>query len=159
MLNIFRKDFLLGIGLGFLLSALIVNLSGMEKLTDSEIIERASQLGMEHRDSIEESGGERVEKPVENAGLSSVEDTDKNTGQTVETSPDDKLPIIKFVIRPGSGSEEIARKLEEQEIVADRNEFYRLVTEKNVHHRFRTGTFELPAGGDMEEILEILTGK
>jgi len=169
MLNIFRKDFLLGIGLGFLLSALIVNFSSADKLTDSEIMERASQLGMVQgaEKETDKAPGLPAKTPVNDAEKNTVSDAEKepvNTAEkdpvkTGESQPPENTKFVKFVIRPGTGSEEIARMLEEQDVVTDRNQFYRLVTEKGAHRRFRTGTFDLPSGADMEEILKILTGR
>ncbi|MBU7008298.1 hypothetical protein [Phosphitispora fastidiosa] len=156
MLSIFRKDFLLGIGLGFLLSALIVNFSGADKLTDSEIMERAAQLGMVHAEKETDKETDKVPGiPVKTP----VNDAAKEPVKTEESNPPENTKFVKFVIRPGTGSEEISRMLEEQGVVTDRSQFYQLVTDKGAHRRFRTGTFDLPCDGDMEEILKILTGR
>ena len=161
MLNIFRKDFLLGIGLGFLLSALIVNFTSADKLTDSEIVERAIRLGMVQA-TDKETDQETDQETDKAPGLplnSPVNDAEKNPVKTGESKPPENKQFVKFEIRSGTGSEEIARMLEEQDVVIDRNQFYQLVTEKGAHRRFRTGTFDLPCDGDMEEILKILTGR
>ncbi len=165
MLNIFRKDFLLGIGLGFLLSALIVNFTSADKLTDSEIVERAIRLGMvqatdkETNQETDKAPGLPLNSPVNDAEKEPVNDAEKNPVKTGESKPPENKQFVKFEIRSGTGSEEIARMLEEQDVVIDRNQFYQLVTEKGAHRRFRTGTFDLPCDGDMEEILKILTGR
>ncbi|WP_418790207.1 hypothetical protein [Phosphitispora sp. TUW77] len=159
MLNIFNKDFLLGIGFGFLVSALLVNFLGSEKLTDSQIMDRATQLGMVYQESADIETDKTPVLPKENT----VDDTEKNSNTEDVNIEKVNMPeqpeVVKFVIKAGTGSEKIARMLEEQGVVADRNKFYQLVTEKNAHRYFRTGTFNLPCGADMEQILEILTGK
>jgi len=57
------------------------------------------------------------------------------------------------------GSESVARALGKKEIIKDQDEFLTVVDNHNAHRILQTGTFEVPVGGDLEEILYILIGK
>ena len=171
MLNIFKKDFLLGVGLGFLISALLVSFFGSEDLSDREIKARAARLGMIQAETEERKAqvGQPktvaeeplAEEPLAEEPLAEEPLDEAEEPQTEPEEPQTEKPhnMVEFVIKPGMGSETISRLLEGKGVIKDRDEFYQLVTEKNAHRRFRTGTFELPVEGDPEEILKTLTGK
>lgn len=48
--NLFKKEFLLGIGVGCIISAFLVSLFGVGTMSDEEVIARASKLGMIKQD-------------------------------------------------------------------------------------------------------------
>ena len=165
MLNYFRREFLLGIAVGFILSAILVYFFSPDQISDNEIIERAARLGMvmEDREPGDGASGE-VTSGSENQETSNPadevdnRDTGEQSGGTA-ISGQDTIETVQITIQPGMSSESIARLLESKGVVTDREEFYDVVTVMDSHQRFRAGTFDVPAGGDMREIVLILTGR
>ena len=192
--NLFKKEFLLGIGVGCIISAFLVSLFGVGTMSNEEVIARASKLGMIKQDmpwnsnsqeaeassekaSSEKSSSEKV--PGDNTSSEkSGQSQDVNQSQTADQSQTTKpstvpapsanpAPSIAAItsvttsvtITDRMGSESIARLLEEKGVVKDQYEFLKVVDSHNAQRRFQTGTFKVTVGGDMEEILEILTGK
>ncbi|PKM80871.1 MAG: hypothetical protein CVU89_12070 [Firmicutes bacterium HGW-Firmicutes-14] len=186
MLNYFRREFLLGIAVGFILSAILVYFFSPDQISDNEIIERAARLGMvmEDREPGDGASGDsasgiesgdavlqdvykasgEVTSGSENQETSNPadevdnRDTGEQSGGTA-ISGQDTIETVQITIQPGMSSESIARLLESKGVVTDREEFYDVVTVMDSHQRFRAGTFDVPAGGDMREIVLILTGR
>lgn len=174
MPNLIKNDFLLGIGVGFVVSALLLSVFGGGSISDREIMDRAVELGMVKQEptesgqpaedtvTAEKEEGQGLGGQAENTGIGQEP---AETGQVQEepgTGSDIQrkaIPTVRIVIKAGMGSETISRILEEKGVVADHNEFYAVVTEMKAHTRFRTGTFDVPAGGDMRELVLILTGR
>ncbi len=163
MFRLLQKEFLLGVGVGFIISAIMVSVFGTGNLSDQEIMTRAAKLGMVQK---EQKG--KQENPADVlSGKTTAEQVynevyENNSGKpavpAAKTEASSSPVSVQVVIRSGTGSEQIARMLEEKGVVQDQHEFYKVVTEMKAHTRFRTGTFTVPAGGDMREIVEILTG-
>ena len=192
MLKFLKKDYLVGMGAGFIISGFMIAYFGIGQPTDDEIRARAAKLGMTMQLSTEKEqsqpdklnslpGQDRpnkdtsdnvshttgsaenptsTEKPVSTAKPISTEKPVTNPAVNDDVSKSEqKLAYAVVEIKPGMGSETVARILEEKGVVKDRNEFYNLVTIKKAHSRFKVGKFSVPVGGDMEYILGILTRK
>lgn len=184
MLNFLKKDFLVGMGAGFILSGIMIAYFGIGQPTDEEIRARAAKLGMteqlsgekkppntnaDEKDSLPVDKtvptytSESVNKPISKDKPVSTDkpiSTDKTTSDKSSVSENAKKPTnVVIEIKPGMGSETVARILEEKGVVKDKDEFYKVVTAKRAHAKFKVGKFSVPAGGDMEEILSILTRK
>ncbi|PKM47594.1 MAG: hypothetical protein CVV03_02335 [Firmicutes bacterium HGW-Firmicutes-8] len=158
MFNFLKKDFLLGVGIGLIISAVLISFFSPVELTDEEIIAKAAKLGM----VLPNEGSSKT-------AASPVKAQDKTQDkapvkETVESKPPLQQPTgeiskVQITVTSGMGSETIARILEEKGVVKDRDEFLDVVTAHKAHTRFRNGTFSLPVGGDMDDIVKILTGK
>lgn len=192
MLKFLRKDILVGMGAGFIISGIMMAYFGIGQPTDDEIRARAAKLGMSQQTGAEKdqtngSSGQdnsntetndysssladtqgssksasadkpvTTDKPVNNDN-SATTDKSKTNGYSSANAVS-KVTYVIIEVKSGMGSETIARILEEKGVVKDRNEFYRVVTAKRAHSRFKVGKFSVPAGGNMEVILNILTGK
>ncbi len=136
----------MGVGIGFILSAVIVFFSSPLKLTDEEVIARAAKLGMV--------------KPVTDSGSTQRQESGTPVVQqpTIQ-SPASQAPDVQITITSEMGSEAIARMLEEKGVIKDRHEFLKVVTEHKAHTRFRNGTFTIRAGEEMAQIVKMLTGQ
>ncbi len=164
MYNFLQRDFLLGVGVGFIISAIMVSVFGRVELTDQDIKAGAAKLGMVQKEqSLEDKRPTDAEDVTTAAEKVYKQSYQISSGQpaasadTTETPGTVKPVSVQVVIRPGMGSEQIAKMLEEKGVVKDQREFYQVVTEMKAHTRFRTGTFTVPSGGDMREIVRILT--
>lgn len=203
MRDFLKKEFLLGLGTGFIISAIIISFYGTD-------LPAASQTG--NANKVAETGGsqeadkktdafketaENAEKnpaPQKENGTDvpadstkgtavsapgtaakpktettpdttkSVDVPDANVSKDAQQKPPSDAPVktekyADVVVKAGMTSERISSILEEQGIVQDKDAFYQLVTAHKAHAKFKIGTFKVPVGGDMEAILDILTGQ
>lgn len=162
MFNFFKKDFLLGVGIGLIISAVLISFFSPAELTDEEIIAKASKLGMVLPN---EGSSKTAASPVKAQDKIQDKAQDKApVKETVESKqplqqPTGEISKVQIRVTSGMGSETIARILEEKGVVKDRNKFLDVVTAHRAHTRFRNGTFSVPAGGDMDDIVKIMTGR
>jgi hypothetical protein len=162
--KIFSKDFLMGIGVGCIISAIVVFMYYPGKLSDQEIISRASELGMVKQPWL----NTKTEKKAA-PDKAAVPQNNSVTSTAIYKKPEQKINLEKpkivsgqsatVVIRSGMGSETISRMLEENGAVKDQHEFYKIITEHRAHSKFRTGIYTIPAGTDIDKIVYILTGR
>lgn len=170
MLNILKKDFLVGIGTGFIISGIMIAYFGIGQPTDDEIRARAAELGMSQQSGAEKEqvGNSSPGKETPDTNFNEKQSLSADTPVSADTAVSPKNPVSESVKKPatvvieiksGMGSETVARVLEEKGVVKDKDEFYKVVTAKRAHSKFKVGKFAVPLGGDMEEIVAILTGK
>ena len=118
MRNIFGKELLMGIGVGCIISAMIISLFGGLVITDEEVIARASKLGMVRqllRNDDQKAQGVKVRDQSETQGqkvagstLSSKQSPNSNKSAGQEASkasslnnnkknevPDNKENVVK----------------------------------------------------------------
>ena len=115
------KYYLRGLGIGIILTTLIITISGnRNKLSDSEIITRAMELGMVLKedpkgnlDEVMEASGETVADNTEDTSESTQENTqgDNNTGGTGnETGDEGEKPTASGEENPLSADQEEGQK-------------------------------------------------
>lgn len=161
-----RKYILLGLGIGIILTNIIYYYNPrieMEKLDDSEVIERARELGMvTMKESIKTEGSEKINlEPVQ--GVESMEDDIIEDAQTEDanvespkesnTKVEDKKNIV-FKINSGEGLGEISRELKESGIIEDVEAFKDRVYERKVSKKLQPGEFELNKDMTFDEIID-----
>ncbi|MHB9093678.1 MAG: hypothetical protein ACYC21_03315 [Eubacteriales bacterium] len=166
MRNFLKKEFLLGIGIGFIISAVLVSVFGTGGLSDEEIMARAAKLGMvvqtpatessTNNDSAEKSPAPvaKVKEPVKEPAKEPVKEPSQG-----EVPAQPTHQSVSITVTSGMGSEAVARELEEKGAIRDQHEFLKVVDEHHAQARLQNGTFKIPAGGDLEEILKILTAR
>ena len=106
------KNYLRGLGLGIVVTALIMgfSLSGKQTMTDEEIISRAKQLGM-------------IEDTVLSAATSEEEENLETTEVVTNDQPDtDKEDISRVEEIQAEGDQAGQNKNEEDTVVEERNE-------------------------------------
>ena len=157
-------------------------------LSDAEIRARAIELGMVESDSLRLTDLQNVQPSSSPAGTQpSGEDAEpeetgdasgdgdgpeeENTPETGDGSGEEDNPesgeetgeegstgVITFVIEPGMDSYSISRMIAEAGLVEDAGSFDNYLYELGASRYIRAGTYEIPAGTDMEEIAKIITG-
>ncbi len=153
--NKMNKLFLvLGLGIGLLISSLL-NIAYPKikyiPYTDSQIIEKARELGMVPlKEAISNSNSNNEE---EIAATSST-DSGKN-----DNPAEEKNHTVEFVINKGDNSERIVNKLFEEGIIKDKEEFTKKIVEKELQRKFKHGVYELKIDMEYDSIIKILTGK
>lgn len=174
-----KPEFLLGIGVGCILSALLLSVFGLQTLSDQEIMDRAAKLGMVKQDkpSTGSQGSEppgdtkTTEQPktAEQPKTSEQPKTTEQTQTTEHSAANEKESVPAATNTNGSttaititdrmGSESVARLLAEKGVIENKQEFLEIVIKNKAQRKLQTGTFIVPVGGDLEEILDILLGK
>lgn len=163
-----RKYMLLGLGFGIILTNVIYYHNPRietEKLDDSQIIERARELGMvTMKESIKtENKAENKEEfelePIE--GIEKIEDKKPETEKPKEELKDEELEDIKdieeniiFEVNPGDGLLEISENLKKKELIDDLNEFKNKVYSRKVSKKLQPGKFELNKEMTFDEIID-----
>lgn len=166
--NWLKKEFLLGIGIGCIISAFLVSVFGAGTLSDEQIVARAAKLGMVKPNMP--WNGTAQEIPPADTTQPPVAETAADSENKQETPvtapiapPAPTAPAApataSITITDGMGSEAVARVLEKKGVVKDQYEFLEVVNSHNAQRRLQTGTFTVPVGGDLDEILNILIGK
>ncbi len=174
MFKIFKRDFMLGIGVGLIISGILVSLSGNGHLTDEEIIDRAVKLGMVQKQEVNMGQSEIEQEKSESPQETKPQETkpqetkpqktpqqkpEQANSAPVQQSVDEKVEVVTIEVKPGMGSESVIKDLEKKGVISDKEELYKVMTKYNAHSRLRVGTFKVPAGAGMKEIVDILTGK
>ena len=92
------------------------------------------------------------------AGAADVgsEDPDFTTNYAIADGTKTPEPM-SIIIREGESSEQIAGKLIEAGAITKKTDFYEKLKEMGMESRLQPGSFEIPAGTSMEEIIRILT--
>ncbi len=76
---------------------------------------------------------------------------------TVEPTPVTPTGDVKFEVPKGSSASKIADLLRQAGLIDDQKEFLNMLTEKKADTKLKAGTFTIPAGSTVEEIITILT--
>jgi hypothetical protein len=65
--------------------------------------------------------------------------------------------IVKFKVKSGMSSGDIATALKKAGLIASTDEFNKAVKKKKVEDRLQIGTFSIPAGSSIDKIIDMLT--
>ena len=185
------KHFLRGLGTGIIFSALIMLVaymtSGSYRISDEEIIERATKLGMVMEDrsivssednasSTEDnntSAATTEKQTTEATTENSISDTEATTAEqttteavTTETvttekqteeEPDPTYTTVEITVSRGMSSEEIAKLVQDAGIIEDYLDFDKYLNANGYSNKLSVNTFELHSGMSYEEIAKELT--
>ena len=158
------KYFLRGLGAGILIATLLLFCVYSYKMSDSKIVERAKELGMEYsrdRDSemnttedlsqtstnTEESGSKEEEITTP-----SKQEPASETGQTTSASEE----VIEVSISAGMNSERVSEVLQTAGVIDSAKAFNEYLIENNMGRYIRSGEYQLRSGMSYEEIANIL---
>lgn len=177
------KYYLRGLGIGILISTIILSVSfAMKKngLSDDEIIARAKELGMvmedTGKDTIPKATETEDEIPKSTEGGFNTEQTDIQPGTTdsgeisqdVGTDGADAVPPSQdgtnmvqkeFTVEVGDSSNAVSQRLQEEGLVDNAEAFNKYMVDNNYANFVLPGTVTIPEGAGYEEIAGILTDK
>lgn len=176
------KYFLRGLGIGILVTTLLLFVGArknvQESMTDEQIMQRAKQLGMLRKDEVsdykmdqnldnikETINASASPEPTKKAEVSEKENQEKaEPSVSPEKKPVKKkeekkkeVQTISIKIEPGMVSQSIARYLFQKNVVGSAADFNTYMQEHNVTGKLRAGEFEIPIDATYEEIVEIIT--
>lgn len=171
------KYYLRGLGIGILVTIIIVAVSGAGKntMTDEEIKDRARELGMIEStvlapsQSTEPEGMETPKPSVEPEATATPKpsvEPEATTTPTPSTEPEETIipddnvgtgETVTIVIANGESSVTVSKTLEEAGLVESASDYDRYLCDNGYDKKIRTGTYEIPVGADEEEIALIIT--
>lgn len=171
--------------MGVLFAAIILGISCLIRTSDSAVIKRAKELGMDY--AIEEESLFEKKDIATKGAVSSEKENNKElnketqtpvptpTKKNDETKKDEANPEKEFqkeknkiekeldaiskelIIREGEWSRDVSENLEKLGIISDADEFDTYLEEHGYSDEIRAGTFEIPIDADYEEIAEKIT--
>ena len=176
------KSYLRGLGLGIIITALILGISNSSKkeMSDSEIKARARELGMtdtsevltENKDNAESSSApssstssSKKELQTTKTGSTGVTaSTETKTSVEIKTSAETKTSVEtktsavqKISIVSGDSSYSVASKLEKAGLVKSASEYDSYLCSNGYDKKIRTGTYDIQAGDTDAQIAEKIT--
>jgi len=166
------KYYIRGIGIGIIFATLILSISfyfgkdsfAKEKLSDEEIIERATELGMVMNTSDEENSEEVAEESDEN-------NTEKEATVTAEAAPQieevseeeseepETVTYVPFTVRGGESSEMVCKNLKKAGLIDSVDDFNKYLSKIKVDNLIQAGTFYVKQGSTYDDIAALLINK
>jgi hypothetical protein len=179
------KYYMRGLGIGIVLTTLILIIANpKDKLTDTEIMERAKALGMVEAKDLEDKALSEVLESIKPSVTPSVAPTVAPTPEpskapeptkaptptpkptpVVELPKDDnrdgenKGELVNFSVEPGMSSGKVAAMLVEKGLIKDAEDFNQYIVKVGKASVIRVGTYTLPKGATYEEIATKITTK
>ena len=166
------KYYLRGLGIGMAVTALILGISfsgrqGQEAqtLTDEQIRERASELGMVDSSeltlaALASSAAQTPEATIEPEAAAEPETTtepETTAEPELITAPEQSQTTI--TIKKGSDSGSVSRMLYEAGLVENAKAFDNYLCNNGYSRSINPGIYEIAPGTSEEEIAKIITGK
>ncbi len=180
-----KKSFIRGFGTGVLFATIILGISCLVRTSDSSVIKKAKELGMDFvtkEESLfpateattksalkekEQQKANKQNKEVESPTPSPAkkEEVKDKTTNTKDEFKNEKEKIEKeldeisreLTIKEGEWSSDVSRNLEELGVISDAAEFDNYLEEHGYSDEIRAGTFEIPIDAEFEEIAEKIT--
>ena len=176
------KYYLRGLGIGIMVTAVILSVafgSRKETLSDREIMERASELGMvsENGSLAEMEKKENAETPEEPQATpeaspkatpeatpkATPEATPKATPEATPAAPDVTEPVqaaktVVIEVKSGEGSYTVCQKLEKEGLISSASDFDTYLCSNGYDRKLRVGSHEIPADAEPERIARIMCG-
>lgn len=178
------KYFLRGFGIGIIFTALILTVSyqysNENKMTDSQIMKRAKELGMvmeeddelkksleslkdtkdDPTESIEPSPSPQASKePEEQKNTPKPEETNspKQTNEPEKDVENDVKEYVKFSIQQGMSSSQIADYLASIGLVDNGNKFDNYLCDNGYSDQIKVGNFEIDNNPTYEQVAKTIT--
>ena len=170
------KYYLRGLGIGMIVTALILGISfshrqGQETqtLTDDQIRERAEQLGMVDsseltlaalQNSVQQQAQENTEKTEASPEPETEEAMTTTSEPETTVAPENTMePETTVAVKKGASSGSVSSRLQEAGLVEDAKTFDNYLCNNGYSRSINPGTYEIVPGTSEEEIAKIITGK
>lgn len=178
------KYYIRGIGIGIIFATLVLTISfyfgkgsfAKEKLSDEEIIERATELGMVMEATTEESTKEGADENTEEnlkevAEESDESNTEKEATVTAEAAPQiedvassdseeaETVTYVPFTVHGGESSEIVSKNLKKAGLIDSVDDFNKYLSKIKVDNLIQSGTFYVKQGSSYDDIAALLVNK
>ncbi|MCR5196903.1 MAG: endolytic transglycosylase MltG [Pseudobutyrivibrio sp.] len=190
------KYYLRGLGIGVTLATLLLTISfyfgkdalAKRELTDAEIIERATELGMVMKEDAKEKDktDKKSEDPKkdESKADDNIEETDKADSTEKSDDPNKEMTLeeaiesetnasdvdkseasestvtyVPFTIKAGASSETVATELHKAGLIDSSAGFSEYMNKLGVDDRIQAGTFYVKQDSSYDDIIALLVNK
>lgn len=164
-----KKFFLRGLGVGIVITTLVLCICYRNQDSEQSIVEQAKELGMEFPEKTPDTLVKPSATPEETASGSATKATEKAsasptakatatptvTPKKAKKSEDGKT--YTFTVRSGLLSSSVARELKEAGIIDDDDAFNDYILEKGWGRKVRAGKYKIPVGASYFKIAKIIT--
>lgn len=170
------KWFLRGLGVGIVVTALLLCITYRSSSENTNVIKQARELGMvfpkeENTDTkaeAEKMAQEVKDTPASQPAVSADTKVPDEKDQKAKKKLEDSKKDIKnasafqkgkntFVVRSGLLSSSVSREMEEAGIIDDSKAFDAYLEKKGYGRQVRSGTYKIPEGADYDTIAKIIT--
>lgn len=162
------KYFLRGIGVGMIITAILLGVSYQSKMSDEAIILKAKKLGMVFEDLPETPATPGPTDSVDATVIPEITAIPEMTGNPEKTvAPDSKKnkknvkskttskpKMTEFSIKSGDTSVDVSKRLERLGIVEDYHEFDRYLADNGYARKLRVGTYSVSKNAPFKEIVK-----
>lgn len=158
------KYYLRGAGIGIFFTALILTIAfafqepKVLELSDDEIIEKATELGMVMATDdtvVDETTKEEDASLIEETGEADAGDeTDSD-----EEDQDESVTYVAFTVSPGDSSNAVAYNLKTKGIIDDDADFNSYMNRLGIDSLIQAGTFYIKTDIDYEDLVALLVTK
>ena len=168
-----KRYFIRGLGVGILLTALVLCIGYRQHNSEETVVQRARELGMIFPQKTPDtlltaSGSATVVSPSpeptkeitisETVSPSAVNATATATATAKTTAKTNtKKEMHIFTVRSGLLSSSVARELKEAGIIKDADAFDEYLEKSGMGRKLRAGKYRIPIGADYSEIAKIIT--
>lgn len=172
------KYYMRGIGIGVIFATLLLTISfyfgstgiSSKEMTDEEIIEKATELGMvmPEDDSEEQENQEEATEEPEDAN-SEAQSTEEIAEESTEESEVENEPVVEssettvkyipFTVNSGESSDTVAANLYSAGLVDSASEFNDYMNTLGVDNRIQSGTFYVRTDSTYDDIIVLLVNK
>lgn len=161
----FIQGLLVGLGSGLMVAALVVSvIDGAPQPPAPGPTQGQTASNEPENPAPTPTGGEPATGEQPNTGNPSTpanpageEPAGESSTPPAPATPGAEPTKVTLTIEPGSSSQEIAAVVMEAGLVATEQEFLDMVTELGVETGLKAGTFTIPAGATVEEVVTVLT--
>ena len=169
------KYYLRGLGIGMIVTALILGISFSNRqdqtsqiMTDDQIRERAAELGMVGSSELTLAALQNSEKqPTEGTPEETTQTQEQNnieaepetTAEPEVTEAPQRTQTASITIQRGDDSGSASRRLYEAGLVENAKAFDNYLCNNGYSRSINPGTYEIAPGASEEEIAKIITGK
>lgn len=170
------KWFLRGLGIGIVVTALLLCITYRSSDKNNNVIKQAKELGMvfpkNETESVEKSANDLImetsepasgpavsgevtkeETPEEKKAKKKLEDSKKDITNASAYQSGQKT----FVVKSGLLSSSVAREMEEAGIIEDADKFDEYLEKNGYGKLVRSGKYKIPENADFETIAKIIT--
>jgi len=162
------KYFLRGLGTGILSATILLFCVYSYKMSDSKIVEKARELGMEYsrekepetedikdtKDVKDESGSTGESSSTKKEETTTLFQPESTSGRTQPaTSPPQTIDVS---ISSGMNSESVSDALEAAGVIHNAKDFNQYLIRNNMGRYIKSGDYRLRSGMSYEEIADIL---
>lgn len=179
-----KKYFLRGLGVGILVTALVLCIAYRKHNSEETVVKRATELGMvfpeRTPDTLFAASGAAVtfspEPAVDEKGTpESTEGATEVPKETMKATSTSKATVTQeatststpkviksthtFTVKDGLLSSSVAREMKKAGVIKDADAFDEYLESSGVARKLRAGKYKIPVGASYEEIANIITGK